>query len=197
MTAEDTAPGSGEGQLIVISGPSGVGKTSLVRELMLRAEREKPGRLALSVSHTTRRRRPGEENGKDYYFVSSEQFEQLAAANAFIEHARVYSDRYGTSRQQVDSKLKAGASLILEIDWQGARLIRTTGIRSKFVFIVPPDLQTLRRRLVQRKTDADRDIERRMLVAVREIEESEQADCRLVNADFRQATEQLWSEIFG
>jgi guanylate kinase len=119
----------------VIAAPSGAGKTSLVRALM---ERE-PG-LRFSISYTTRPQRPAELHGRDYFFVSPDEFERMAAAGEFLEHARVFDNRYGTARRQVDEWLAAGQDLILEIDWQGARQVRTALPECVSVFILPPSL---------------------------------------------------------
>lgn len=190
-------PGKGDGKLIIISGPSGVGKTSLVHKVMQRAEQERPGKLQLSISHTTRSRRTGERDFEDYYFVRDEDFALMVDEGAFIEHARIYSYRYGTSRFELEEKLQQGVNLILEIDWQGANQVREAELRHKSIFILPPDSDTLRSRLTDRNTDAAAAIADRLRVAERELQEAEKADCRIVNDDFEAASDKLWEEIFG
>src|SRR5512140_1478310 len=132
MPANSTAAPR-RGRLYVIAAPSGAGKTSLVRALMERG----PG-LRFSVSYTTRRQRPNERPGIDYFFVDKDEFEAMAARGEFLEHARVFDNHYGTALAQVESSLNAGQDLILEIDWQGARQIRAKLPECRTIFILPP-----------------------------------------------------------
>jgi len=128
------------GRLFVVAAPSGAGKTSLVRALM-----ERDPSLRFSVSYTTRPRRTAEEHGRDYFFVSREEFERMVEAGEFIEHARVFDNYYGTARQQVEQSLAAGQNLLLEIDWQGAQQIRSAMPEAVSVFILPPSRAELER----------------------------------------------------
>jgi len=149
------------GRLFVIAAPSGAGKTSLVRALM---ERERS--LAFSVSFTTRPRRKGEIDGQDYHFVDEARFDELVGADAFVEHARVFGNHYGTGRTQVEEALAAGQSLILEIDWQGARQVRARMPEVLDIFILPPSRAVLEQRLRGRRTDSPAVIERRLRESV-------------------------------
>ena len=138
-------------KLFVISAPSGAGKTSLVKELV----RDVPD-VTFSVSYTTRPQRNGEVNGRDYFFVSRAGFEAMVEAGEFLESARVFDNQYGTARSQVEAKLAAGRHVILEIDWQGAQQVRRLRPDCVSVFIAPPSLAELRRRLQRRGARADR-----------------------------------------
>ena len=178
------------GQLFVVSAPSGAGKTSLIKAL--RAERPE---LGLSVSHTTRPMRPGEVEGQHYHFVSPEQFRQMIAEGAFVEHAEVFGNYYGTSRAAVSSELSAGRDVILEIDWQGAAQVRRLFPELISVFILPPDLAALRARLVGRGQDEAAVIERRLSEAQREMREYPHYDYLIINDDFAVALAEL-SAVF-
>ncbi len=174
------------GTLFIISAPSGAGKTSLVRELVNRLDD-----ICVSISFTTRAKRAGEKNGTDYHFVSRQQFEKMLVDNAFLEHANVFGNYYGTSKSWVEQKLVKGIDVILEIDWQGAKQVRRLVGESIGIFILPPSLQTLRERLVNRGQDSDAIIEQRMAQAVAEISHYAEFDYQVVNDDFEQALEQL------
>ena len=164
---------AGRGRLFVIAAPAGAGKTSRVRALL---ERE-PSR-GFSVSYTTRARRPTETHGRDYFFVTGEEFESMAARGEFLEHARVFDNRYGTARGQVESALAAGRNLILEIDWQGARQVRRAMPECVSIFILPPSRAELERRLRGRGTDAEEVIQRRLHDAASDMTQAMQAGIR-------------------
>jgi len=174
------------GVLFVVSAPSGAGKTSLLRALI-----PSDPRLQLSVSHTTRAPRPGEQDGEHYHFVDRPRFEAMVAAGAFLEHAQVFDNFYGTAEQSVRDVLAAGRDVVLEIDWQGAREMRARFPVAVSVFIVPPDVQTLRERLSGRGQDSAEVIERRMRAARRELSHYGEYDYLVVNDDFAQALADL------
>jgi guanylate kinase len=153
---------AGSGTLYIISAPSGAGKSSLLRDLL----ETMGGDLALSVSHTTRRPRPGEVDGTDYHFVDGVAFDGMVGRGEFLEHARVFDNRYGTSRQSVADQLATGVDVILEIDWQGARLVRELLPEAVGIFILPPSREALQQRLQDRGQDDDAVIARRMRDAV-------------------------------
>ena len=176
--------------LYVVSAPSGGGKTSLVNALL-----ERDPHVALSVSHTTRPPRPGERDGVHYYFVDEAAFEALAADGAFLEHARVFDHRYGTGRESVERQLADGLDVLLDIDWQGARQIRASFPAARTIFILPPSLNELRRRLVGRGQDSDAVIERRMRAARDEISHAGEFDFLIVNDDFEEALADLHAVI--
>lgn len=184
------------GRLLVISGPSGVGKTSLLKNLLQRAEREQPGVLELSISHTTRSPRAGEEHGSNYYFVTRAEFEECIKAGDFLEYAEIYGNLYGTSRTEVQKRMKAGKRVILEIDWQGAAQIRNSDIPHHSVFILPPDLESLRQRLQARALDCPATIRERLSRAESEMEHADKAARTLCNRDFSQTLEKLYQWCF-
>lgn len=176
--------------LYVVSAPSGGGKTSLVNALL-----ERDSRVALSVSHTTRSPRPGEVDGVHYYFVDDATFEGLAERGAFLEHARVFDHRYATGREPVEAQLAAGFDVLLDIDWQGARQIRQSFPAARTIFILPPSLDELRRRLVGRGQDAPEVIARRMEAARAEISHAGEFEFLIVNDDFEAALADLHAVI--
>jgi guanylate kinase len=173
------------GVLFIISAPSGGGKTTLVRALTA----ADPG-LRVSVSHTTRARRPGEVDGVAYHFVDAATFERMAAAQAFLEHAQVFDHRYGTSREWVAAQLAAGADVILEIDWQGARQVRAVMANTVSIFILPPDLGELARRL-RGRGETEATVARRMHDARAEISHYAEFDYLVVNDDLGRARQDL------
>lgn len=175
-----------QGTLFVISAPSGAGKTSLVSE-MLRQD----SRLGVSVSHTTRPMREGEENGVNYHFVSRDEFEAMIARGDFLEHADVFGNYYGTSQVWVRETLATGQDVILEIDWQGAKQVRRLIPECVSVFIVPPSAEVLRQRLVGRGTDAADVVERRLAEAEEECRHAVEFDYLVVNDDFSTALADL------
>jgi guanylate kinase len=174
------------GILFIISAPSGAGKTSLVGELLKRMEN-----IKASISYTTRDRRPGEEDGINYHFVSREEFIGMLGQNAFLEHAEVFGNFYGTSQQWVEETLAAGEDVILEIDWQGAAQVRQLFAESTSIFILPPSKQALRERLNNRGQDDSAVIEKRIAAATEEMSHYIEADFMVVNDDFEVALNQL------
>ncbi len=180
----------GKGTLFIVSAPSGAGKTSLLKRL-----REELPDLVISISHTTRPRRPGEVDGRDYYFVSVETFERMLAEGDFLEHAKVFDHYYGTARRQVEENLERGFDVVLEIDWQGARQVREKMPESRSIFILPPSRQVLEQRLRSRGQDSEAVIVRRMRAARAEIAHYDEYDYLVVNDRFEQALAQLESII--
>jgi guanylate kinase len=171
---------------IIISAPSGAGKTSLVDALL-----EQVDDVKVAISHTTRPKRQGEENGKDYQFISQPEFQKLIEQNAFLEHARVFDHYYGTARYWVEQYLQQGMDIIFEIDWQGARQIRAKLPHAISIFILPPSLQVLKERLQHRGQDKPEIIAKRMQLAKDEIHHYHEFDYLLVNDCFSQALEDL------
>jgi guanylate kinase len=184
--------GRRRGSLFVIAAPSGAGKTSLVKEVLTRDPS-----LRVSVSHTTRRQRPTEVPGRDYNFVTVEEFKRLIEKNEFLEHAQVFDNFYGTGSAQVEALRKAGHDVILEIDWQGAQQVRKAQPDCKTVFILPPSRAELEARLRNRKTDSDQVIERRLQDAVADMSHYAEFDCVIVNDDFETAVGQLLGILRG
>jgi len=174
------------GRLIVISAPSGAGKTSLVKALLA-----SDPQLHLSISHTTRKMRPTEQEGREYHFVSVPQFERLSAAGEFLEHARVFDNLYGTSRAFVEEQLHAGHDVLLEIDWQGAQQVRRAMPECVSVFVLPPSRRTLAERLARRATDTEEVIARRLADAAADMSHYKEFDYVVVNDDFARAVEDL------
>jgi guanylate kinase len=174
------------GILFIVSAPSGAGKTSLV-DALLAADPE----LSVCVSHTTRRRRPAEVNGVNYHFVSGAQFQALADAGEFLEHAQVFGNHYGTSRRAVTEALDRGADLVLEIDWQGAALVRASRPDAVSIFIVPPSQAALRSRLRERAQDAVEVIESRLAQAKSDMAHYREFDYLVINDDFATALDEL------
>lgn len=182
----NSANNKANGSLYVIAAPSGAGKTSLVKKLLETTEN-----IVVSVSHTTRDPRPGEVGGQHYHFVDMASFEKLRDDNQFLEHARVFDNYYGTSRQAVDSLLQQGSDVILEIDWQGAQQIRQLYPECCSIFILPPSRQALEERLRSRGQDDGSVIQRRMNDAVAEMSHYREFDYLVINDDFDQALEML------
>ncbi len=176
------------GTLYTISAPSGAGKTSLVHALL--KDKQNP-LLCVSVSHTTRPRRPGEVDGVNYHFVSKDVFTAMQAQNKFLESAEVFGNLYGTSQDWVQTQLDQGIDVILEIDWQGAEQVRGRITPNKSIFILPPSLQCLLERLTNRAQDDVDTINRRMREAKDEISHYEAADYLVINDNFDTALEDL------
>jgi len=180
------------GRLFVISAPSGAGKTSLVKKLL-----EDDPQLQLSISHTTRTRRPTEAQGREYHFVSAAQFRQLEARGEFLEHARVFDNLYGTAHVFVEQQLQGGHDVLLEIDWQGARQVRARMPQCVSVFILPPSRQALAQRLARRATDIAEVIARRLADAASDMSHYREFDYVVVNDDFAQAVADLKRIVAG
>jgi guanylate kinase len=180
------------GKLFVVAAPSGTGKTSLVRALMQRM----PG-LRFSISYTTRAKRETEQHGRDYFFVDSDEFQRMIAANEFLEHATVYGNSYGTSRSQVETILAAGDNVLLEIDWQGAQQIARAMPERRSVFILPPSRAALETRLRGRKTDSEEIIARRLRESIADLSHWSEFDYVVVNDDFDRATAELEAIVRG
>ena len=174
------------GQLLIVSAPSGAGKTSLIKALM-----EQDQRVEVSVSHTTRPQRPGEVEGVNYFFISTETFHEMREAGAFFESAEVFGHFYGTSLTQLEARLSDGADVILEIDWQGAQQVRKLLPDSAWLFILPPSLEALKSRLQARGQDAEDTIDLRMRAARDEMSHWDEADYLIINDQFDVALEAL------
>lgn len=174
------------GRLFIVAAPSGAGKSTLIDALL----REDPT-LALSVSYTTRPPRPGERNGREYHFVDEDTFAAMQARGEFLESAEVHGYRYGTARSVVHEALARGADLLLEIDWQGARQVRRLFPRAVGIFILPPSLEELERRMRARGLDAEDVIRRRLANAREEIAHAGEFDYAIINADFDAALQDL------
>ncbi|WP_210397238.1 guanylate kinase [Motiliproteus sediminis] len=175
-----------QGTLYIISAPSGAGKTSLVKALL---DRDK--QVCVSVSHTTRAPRPGEVDGWDYNFIDRQSFDQMVADNAFLEHAEVFTNCYGTSRAWVENTLAQGRDVILEIDWQGAQQVRQLMPESVSVFILPPSREALEQRLQNRGQDSDEIIAQRMSQAISEMSHYAEYDFLIINDQFEQSLQEL------
>ena len=189
-----------DGTLFIVSGPSGAGKTTLINEV--RKQLDPLGiRLYFSVSHTTRSPRAGEEDGKAYYFVSAERFEAMVGEGEFLEHAHVHAHRYGTSKGEVASRLDRGEDVILDIDYQGARQIAADPdlrSRSLNIFIFPPTIESLERRLRDRGLNSGAEIELRLKKALDEIDAGKEFyDYIIINDDLAEATECLKAAIIA
>ncbi|MEN9433300.1 MAG: guanylate kinase [Pseudomonadota bacterium] len=180
------------GQLYIVSAPSGGGKTSLLNAL-----KQELNQVVVSVSYTTRKPRPGEEEGKHYHFVSIEEFQQEIADDNLLEYAQVFDNYYGTSRKTVDEHLKAGLDVILEIDWQGAQQVRQRTDNVISIFILPPSRRALEERLRNRRQDSDEVIARRMRDAQRELSHYNEYDYLVINDDFDEALQDLMSVFRG
>jgi guanylate kinase len=178
------------GTLYTVSAPSGAGKTSLVNALVKRCTG-----LKVSISHTTRPMRPGEEDGVNYHFVTQEAFITMLESAEFLEHAQVFGNLYGTSGTWVKDQLALGRDIILEIDWQGAQQVKHLLPDTKAIFILPPSRKTLQQRLKLRGQDDQDTIESRMNVAVAEMSHYIESDYLIVNKDFDRALDELQSIV--
>jgi guanylate kinase len=174
------------GKVFVITGPSGVGKGTLIERLL-----ERVPQLELSVSATTREPRPGEEDGRDYHFLTPEEFDRRVEAGDFLEHATYSGNRYGTLRGEVERRLSEGRSVVLEIEVQGARQVRVAMPEAVLIFIAPPDPAALRQRLEGRGTDSEEAIERRLRTAEIELEAQAEFPHVIVNDDVQKAAAEL------
>lgn len=174
------------GNLYIVAAPSGGGKTSLVRHLVTTLND-----IEISISHTTRAIRPGETDGADYFFVDKAQFLDMVNNNAFIEHAHVFDHLYGTSMAQITARLQQGIDIVLDIDWQGAEQIRRVFPKAVSIFIVPPSLEELEKRLMNRRQDNNEIISDRMKKAQDELSHYPEFDYLIVNDNFEHAAVEL------
>ena len=179
-----------DSRLYVVAAPSGGGKTSLISALLKKDER-----VQLSVSYTTRPPRPGEVDSVHYHFVDEDSFQTLIDRKAFLEYASVFDYHYGTSREAVEQQLAAGFDVLLDIDWQGARQIRNSFPSSRSIFVIPPSLDVLRQRLIERGQDNDTVVQRRMRDAQAEISHWDEFDFLIINDKFDEALGELHSII--
>jgi guanylate kinase len=185
-------PQQSRGHLYLITAPSGAGKTSLVKELL-----KSRANLKFSVSYTTRKQRPNEVHARDYFFVDIPEFERMAAAGEFLEHAQVFDNYYGTARRTVEEELKAGRDVLLEIDWQGAAQVRRLMPAAVSIFILPPSRAELERRLRTRATDDEAVIARRLRDAATDMSHWAEFDYVVVNDDFARAAAELADIVAG
>jgi len=181
-----------KGKLYIISAPSGAGKTSLIKKLLPQVEQ-----LMVSVSHTTRAQREGEQEGVDYFFTSIDAFKSEISQGCFLEYAQVFDNFYGTAQSSVETNLKLGVDVILEIDWQGAEQIRQLLPETVTIFILPPSTEVLRERLQGRGQDSEAIIDRRMQDAVTEMSHYAEYDYLVVNDDFDTALQELQAIILA
>jgi len=180
------------GKLIVLSAPSGAGKTTLVRVLM-----ERDATLSFSVSYTTRPKRGEERHGEDYFFVAESKFQKMRSEDAFLESACVFRNWYGTSKEHVAQLISAGKNVLLEIDWQGAQQIRKSMPGCCSIFILPPSIEELERRLKDRSTDSDEIIEYRLGKAREDISHWDEFEYVVINDQLDEAFKQIQSIIAG
>ena len=169
------------GTLFIISAPSGAGKSSLIRAYLAQKNHH-PAKV--SISHTTRKPRPGEQQGEHYYFVDNQKFESLIKQNAFVEYAHVFDHYYGTSKAEIEQSLLQGINVFLDIDWQGAEQVRQQMPESRSIFILPPSLKELENRLIKRGQDDAQVISKRMHKAQSEISHFNEYDYVIINDDF-------------
>jgi guanylate kinase len=181
------AHGAGSaGNLFLVVAPSGAGKSTLVNALLA----QDPS-IALSISYTTRPPRLGDQNGREYHFVSVEEFKQRRARGEFLESAEVHGNFYATSRLWIEERVQAGSDVLLEIDWQGARQVKAAFPHAVCIFILPPSIEALAQRLRKRGQDSEAVINRRLLAAGSEIAHAPEADYVVINEDFDLALRQL------
>ena len=178
------------GILFIVTAPSGAGKTSLVDAILKRCEE-----ICVSISHTTRSPRENEVHGTDYYFTSLDKFKEMRDKDEFFESAEVYGNFYGTSASWIQSKLEEGTDVILEIDWQGARQARKLNSKSTSLFILPPSVETLEKRLKTRGQDDNSIIERRMNQAAEDLSHAKEADYVVINDQFDVALNEILAII--
>jgi guanylate kinase len=180
------------GKLFVISAPSGAGKTTLVHRLM-----QLHPQMRFSISYTTRRQRHNETDGIDYFFVSKKRFDEMVSAGDLLEHAEVFGNRYGTGRRQVDRLLAQGFDVLLEIDWQGARQVRANMPDCCSIFLLPPSIEELERRLRGRSTDEERVIRHRLTEALGDMSHWGEFDHVVINDVLDEAVETLRAIVEG
>ena len=183
---------SSRARLIIFSAPSGAGKSSLIKEVISRSS----GNIQLSISATTRPPRDGEEHGRDYFFISDEEFNELKNQNSFVEHANVYGYQYGTLKSFVDEKIKNDINIILDIDVQGFDQIRNSIKNSISIFIIPPSILELEKRLFSRGLDSDEVIKKRLKNVKTELKYAELYDHIVLNDQFKNAINELTSIIY-
>ena len=178
------------GNLFIVAAPSGAGKTTLVRHLL-----ESDKQIGVSISHTTRRPRPGEENGREYHFVDVPSFLERIGHGEFLEWAEVHGNYYGTSRRWIETQMAAGCDVVLEIDWQGAQQVRKVFPEAIGIFILPPSRAVLEKRLSQRGTDSPETVARRLAAAREEMRHADEFGYVIINEDLQQAYDSLKSII--
>lgn len=178
------------GRLFMVTAPSGAGKSSLVKALL-----ERDSEIELSISHTTRAPRSGEVNGREYHFISVNEFEERKARGEFLESALVHGNYYGTSRVWIEQRMAAGKDVLLEIDWQGARQVRSQFEGTVGIFILPPSIDALEARLHKRGTDSEATITRRLMGAGAEIAHAPEFEFVIINDSFDVALSQLISVV--
>ncbi|MEA5599863.1 guanylate kinase [Nostoc sp. UHCC 0252] len=191
QSSATNAEGLHLGRLIVLTGPSGVGKGTLMRSLL-----ERHPELYFSVSATTRSPRPGEIDGKNYYFISRSKFEQLVAEGEFLEWAEFAGNYYGTPREAVLNQIQSGKLVVLEIELEGARQIRASFPSALSIFILPPSFEELEKRIRDRAQDSEEAIVRRLLRAQEEIQAADEFDIEIVNDDFETALNDIETVLF-
>ena len=179
-------------KLFVISSPSGGGKTSLINKLF---EDSRSANFKKSISDTSRQKRQGDLEGKDYYFLSEKDFKDKIKKEEYVEYATVFGNFYGTSKEEIKTKYN-NSNLILELDWQGAYAVKELFDDAKLIFLVPPSLDDLKQRLIKRNLDSSQEIENRLSEAKKEISKSEMYDYLVLNDDFHKAFEDLSQILF-
>ncbi|WP_115716973.1 guanylate kinase [Gallaecimonas mangrovi] len=183
------------GNLFIVSAPSGAGKSSLIKALLERHSVDKS--MAVSISHTTRNKRPGEQHGVHYHFVTVDDFKDLIEQGAFFEWAEVFDNFYGTSRLAVEEQLENGIDVFLDIDWQGARQVRLMMPQAIGIFIMPPSTEELEKRLIGRGQDSSETIAKRMHEAVSEMSHFDEYDYLLINDDFEITLDRLRAVVLS
>lgn len=179
-----------KGLIIILSSPSGAGKSSLAKALL-----EIDNNLRLSISATTRKPRPNEQDGVNYYFKTKVEFEKLVKQNQFLEHAKIYDNYYGTPKKHVENLLNQGLDVLFDIDWQGARSIKQNAVNAVSIFILPPNLEVLEQRLRNRAADNEEAIQLRMASAQAEISHSNEYDHIITNDNFNDTLQQIHTII--
>ena len=187
---------SDKGQLIVISAPSGAGKTSVIKNVIKKLNDEYR-KSKFSVSHTTRLPSEGDIDGSDYFFVSNERFDELDEAGNFIETAEVHDYKYGTSKDFIDKNINQGINVFLEIDVQGFQKLRSKNVEFRSMFILPPSIGELRKRIQKRGLDSEDVIEKRMKNALKELGQAEEYDYLVINDVFENAIEELLEMVIN
>lgn len=181
------------GNLFIVAAPSGAGKSTLIKEILRKSSTKQS--MQLSVSHTTRKPRKGEQNGVEYYFVDHAEFENMIKQDAFYEHAEVFGNYYGTSKAAISDKLQLGVDVFLDIDWQGARQVKKQNPDVISIFVLPPSVEALQSRLVGRGQDSEEVIAKRMAAAQSEISHANEFDYVIVNDDLEQAHKEFEAVI--